>query len=718
MRKSYLFCLGLVILLLVGKVGQAQDSLGMSCVSTLDYWSGVYDMQMVDSLAYISSGYSGLRIMDLSDPVNPVELGRSPWSPWNHLQNLGVYVRDSLAYLTYFDEGRVLDISDPTNPMEVNHWYLYYTPIIKFIHGNIAVGVNQEESIPCLMDVSNWNNVQVISNFPGAGSSQPVGMVGNYLCLAGWGVEMYDISDPWNPVLVAVVDDTVYFGWSAKLSGNYVYLSTVFDGVRIYDVSDPLHPVGVAACDSGSCTGITIAASHLFVSKGSWGIDIWNISDPTGPVFSGTYLISLNWQSLIASSGNLFCVALNTSQDQTVATLDISNPASPVEISRFGKRGNLRRVVINETTGYLSDLIAGFHVIDLTYPAQAIELGRPPGFIEFSDIAVRGNYLYGVNYNEGLTTYSITIPTNPESLNCWQNAGNFHPTTITIVGDYAWVNSYIFSLANPASPILIDTSSVTGENFRAANGYVYSAVSRYFFIYNVSNPAMPELIGSCTMPFYWGGIAKDFAIAGDYAYVAYYAGGVQIIDIANPEHPTVVGSVGGNWVMAVAASGDTMVFYQQFSNYQQSMIYIMDLTDPVHPQYVGHYNTSEEMSDMEIYGSYLLTVSPNKFAVYQMDASSMVQNPEGIPKEFALYPCYPNPFNPSTVIRFTLPHTEHAKLIIYDVTGRQVKVLTNEVLSAGEHSVTFDVPDLSSGVYFVRLDAGHQMQTEKLVLLK
>jgi hypothetical protein len=617
---------------------------------------------MVDSLAYMCSGYLGLRIMDLSEPTNLVEIGRSPWSQWDY-QSCGVYINDNLAYLTYLNDGSVLDISDPAHPTEIHHWYLDDSPVIVFVHGNTAVGLYSEEDYPCLMDISNWNDVQVTSYLPELiGPSHPVGMVGNYLCLAGWGVEMYDISDPWNPVEVAVVDDTVYTGWSAKLSGNYVYLSTVFHGVRVYDVSDPLHPVAVAVCDTNGCGDITIAASHLFISKGP-NLHIWDITDPTHPVYTGDYPLPLaNPHSWIASSGNLLCAALDFSEDQTVAVLDISNPASPVEVSRFGKMGNLRRVVINGTTGYLSDLIAGFHVIDLTDPSRAIELGRPFGSTGLDDIAVRGNYLYGIDHNYGLITYSVEDPVHPESLNCWQNVGNFHPTAITIVGDYAWVNSNIFSLPNPESPVFVDSSSVTGNNFRAANGYVYSVADRYFFIYNVSSPATPELIGSCTMPFYWGGTAKDLAIAGDYGYVAYYAGGVQIIDIANPAHPTVVGSVGGIWVTAVAASGNTMAFYQLFSNYQQSMIYIMDLTDPIHPQYVGHYNITENMSDMEIYWSYLLTVSPNKFTVYQVDALSGVRTPEITPSEFALYPCFPNPFNSQLTIPFTIPNQNEVNM--------------------------------------------------------
>jgi len=721
MRKSYLYCLGLVTLLAVGNVGQAQDSLGMRCVSNLDYWSDVYDLQMVDNLAFLSSGYSGLRIMDLSDPVNPVEIGRSPWSPWDYLINIGVYVKDSLVYLTYGNEGRVLDVSDPTHPTEIHHWYLDYTPIITFVHGNLAVGLDQETYLhPSLIDVSNWNNIQVTSNLLYANSSWPVGMVDNYLCLAGNGVELYDISDPWNPVVVGSLYDTASYWWSAKLLDDYVYISTVWNGVYIYDVSDPLNPRHVASCDSGTCYGITITDSHLFVIKSNWGIDIWDISDPLHPVFTSTYLLPVSPGGCIVNSGNFLCTALYHSEDQSVAVLDISNPASLMEISRFGRDGDLRRVIVSGWNGYLSDANIALHVTDLAELPGVSELGRSSDNGTFMDLAVQGNYAYAVDLNRGLITYNVTNPVYPESLNCWRNLG-FHPSMITIVGDYAYVvegnHIYIFTLADPSAPALLDSVA-----FRCSltphDGFLYGCHDRNFNVISLSNPTQPQIIGSCAMPFFWGALEKDIAFTGHYAYVAYYEGGVQIIDIANPEHPAVVGSIEGSYVTAIAANGNTLAFYQRPLNYLQAMIYIMDLSDPVHPQYVGHYSIIEEMSDMEIYGSYLLTVSPNKFAVYQVDALCGINTPEITPSEFALYPCYPNPFNSTLIIPFTLSIQTQATITIYNILGQKVRQFAFPPLSPGGHRVTWDAISCASGIYFVRMMAGDREFNRKVVLLK
>ncbi len=88
------------------------------------------------------------------------------------------------------------------------------------------------------------------------------------------------------------------------------------------------------------------------------------------------------------------------------------------------------------------------------------------------------------------------------------------------------------------------------------------------------------------------------------------------------------------------------------------------------------------------------------------------------PKTFKLYEAYPNPFNPGTVIRFDLPKTEIVKLTIFDISGREIRVLINSKLNLGTYKYNFNAEGLSSGVYFFRLIAGNTAQTGRLVFLK
>jgi len=98
--------------------------------------------------------------------------------------------------------------------------------------------------------------------------------------------------------------------------------------------------------------------------------------------------------------------------------------------------------------------------------------------------------------------------------------------------------------------------------------------------------------------------------------------------------------------------------------------------------------------------------------------SDVVTEYDQIPLEFNLQQNYPNPFNPSTTISFALPQKEHVELRIYDMLGREIATLVSKDLNAGRHEVVFDAGNLSSGVYFYRIQAGNFSQLRKLILVK
>ena len=89
-----------------------------------------------------------------------------------------------------------------------------------------------------------------------------------------------------------------------------------------------------------------------------------------------------------------------------------------------------------------------------------------------------------------------------------------------------------------------------------------------------------------------------------------------------------------------------------------------------------------------------------------------------IPAKFSLYQNYPNPFNPQTKIKFIISKQSFAKLIIYDILGREVATLVNEELKPGTYSFDWDGSNYASGIYFYQLAAGDYVQTKKMVLLK
>lgn len=87
-------------------------------------------------------------------------------------------------------------------------------------------------------------------------------------------------------------------------------------------------------------------------------------------------------------------------------------------------------------------------------------------------------------------------------------------------------------------------------------------------------------------------------------------------------------------------------------------------------------------------------------------------------ESFQLMQNYPNPFNPSTTISFNLSKASPVKLLVFDISGRLIKVLINGTLSGGFHNVEFNGTDLPSGAYFFRLESNKLTETRTMVLTK
>jgi len=114
----------------------------------------------------------------------------------------------------------------------------------------------------------------------------------------------------------------------------------------------------------------------------------------------------------------------------------------------------------------------------------------------------------------------------------------------------------------------------------------------------------------------------------------------------------------------------------------------------------------------------------NKGEVGPDNLVGIINNTE-IPKEFALLQNFPNPFNPSTNIRFTVPVTSNVELKIYDMTGKEIALLVNEELQPGSYTYKFDGSNFASGMYFYRVKSDDPsnsgqgiLQTKRMTLIK
>ena len=94
------------------------------------------------------------------------------------------------------------------------------------------------------------------------------------------------------------------------------------------------------------------------------------------------------------------------------------------------------------------------------------------------------------------------------------------------------------------------------------------------------------------------------------------------------------------------------------------------------------------------------------------------KSPINVPATYSLKQNYPNPFNPVTKINYEIPKQGFVSLKVFDILGREVRTLVNDVKSPGSYSVDFNGIDLSSGVYFYRLEANGFSDIKRMMLIK
>jgi photosystem II stability/assembly factor-like uncharacterized protein len=113
-----------------------------------------------------------------------------------------------------------------------------------------------------------------------------------------------------------------------------------------------------------------------------------------------------------------------------------------------------------------------------------------------------------------------------------------------------------------------------------------------------------------------------------------------------------------------------------------------------------------------------LTNWPGTDSCYRIGSGKTAVEENSLQMDYASLQIYPNPFNPKTNIRYALPHNNNVRLVVYDITGREVAVLINGYHEAGFKTVTFDASALSSGMYLCRLTAGKYTIVRKMIVIK
>ncbi len=273
---------------LLGGVARADDDMvGYTGVYNPNYFAELQDADIVDGLLYVF-GVGGLDVMDVSNPVTPVSLGRyqPPGHPFVRYYR-GVVFGDYAYCGSREDLLDVISVQDPAAPVLVD---------------NIGRG----------------------------GESYEGGCIhGGYLYAAihGNGVCIHDLVDPAHPVEVANVPGLVN-SWDAASLGDHVYVADGAGGLAVLDGTDPAAPtLATSVPTSGNALDVATAPGLVAVACGSGGVDIFDVTIPYAPVLLSTYD-----SSGLAISIELDGDRLYLADWHGVDVVDLDSPAAPVRI--------------------------------------------------------------------------------------------------------------------------------------------------------------------------------------------------------------------------------------------------------------------------------------------------------------------------------------------------------------------------------------------------
>ncbi len=272
-----------------------------------------WDIILSGDYAYIAGVTGGLRIVDIADPANPVEVGfyDSPGRAY------GIDKEDNLVYMANNNDGLwIFDVSDPTNPIFVSQTDVGFAYSIT-VHNDIAYISGR------------WNGLRVI-----------------------------DVSDPENPYEISYVEATDQT-LDAFYKEGLLFLADYNKGIRVVDVTDPANPIVIGNYDTPSRVyGVDVVDNWLFVADGNDGLWILAATNPTAITAVGNAnTVGLTRHSVV--DGNIAYLA---DWSGGLRIVDISDFANPVEFTFIDTPDRTQDMVVRDGFIFVADYASGLHI--------------------------------------------------------------------------------------------------------------------------------------------------------------------------------------------------------------------------------------------------------------------------------------------------------------------------------------------------------------------
>jgi len=513
------------------KLARYADSLGMSKISTLyNFWIDARKIELSGNYAYICTSDSELKVVDISDPYNPIELYHA-WEDENGPILFDDFtVSGQLLYRAYDMLIYVYDISDPSSPVQIGLAEL----IFRFASDMKVSDKYLYVYCDCIDE--------------------------NYF-------EVFDVSDPHSPHRVGWLTN-FYPDYNSVMAvyGDYVHIAGRSCSLMVYDVSDKTSPTVVGNCYTGSVEGMEVSGHYLYLAGWNHGLKTLDISDPTAPAVLGQY--PLEKAEDVVVLGNYAYVT----NGEKIIVFDVSDPASPVKLHEYSTVDYCPELVVRDRYAYVANKSEGVSIVKVFQPTETYSYTN----YEAEDVVTFMDYYYVAGGEDGLIIFDISDPSSPVEVSVYDTPGIAR-------------GIYVKGITVPVLGRVAQGSARDASYPRAgmvAKIYAYIADSGAGLrIIDVTNPSNPIEVGYCDTP----GTAFGVYVAGDYTYVADGRGGLRIIDVSDKTSPVEVGSYDTpGSAMDVFVKG-TLAYIADYD----AGLRILDVSNPAAPSKFSYYDTPD-----------------------------------------------------------------------------------------------------------------------------
>ncbi len=720
MKNARFNTFSLLILIFITVDLFAQNNLNCQLLSAITK-GPTNTVAVKNSIVYFGNG-SNLEVVDFTDPNNPVELMSEEIDAFvNTIRIDG----NNLFLLSGIRNILIYDISQPFNPpskiSEIN-------PLVSVLDFDVINGIlyavtwNGVE----IYNVSNVANPVLAGKLDGSGYNfKKLSVKYPYVFLVNYKDSLYvcDVSDFENPAIVKIFPIELNAS-NVTVNGNYLYVLNA-SGLKVIDIGDPLSP-SIAASYSRGGVDMTISGSNGFISRGNQYISLIDMSDPVNLVFQSDYNLQNCLSREIATENNMIYVAKDYGG---ISSIDVTDISYPIEKGAIKTWGRSQDVIVESDYAYLANGYGGLKILDVSDMRNPVLVSEylTDGIVKY--LAKSGDSLFVYVYTRRkIIILDVSNPLNPVEINKIEDTGWVEE--LISKNDLLFVAEQdsglsIYNLGGSVPEKLISFSPGAGAKdiYLTGNEIFLIDNNNIFYIIDVTDPLNAVTTGSLNPG---RTILKSF-VEGNYAYIAAYYNGMLVVDISDPQNPVIAGEYTESPNNALDIKVKNGLAYLANGNYGLSVLNVSDLEN-IHQ--VAYFNTKDRAIRLDLKDNYAF-VADNQDGIYiiRNDAASDVNdNKLKIPEHYYLHQNFPNPFNPETIIKYSVPlikgknNYRRITLKVYDMLGNEVATLVNKKQSPGYYEVRFNPNHarlrLPSGIYFYKLRIDNFSQTRKMVLLR